>query len=238
MKKILVILLVLLVTGCGTKQNFNFVINDDKSIDISMLVSYDNEFIDAFLNEKNNTDKTYSDDERWKALEEELGISELESYYTYEKFEEGDYKGFKFITKIDNIENVTGDDANFEIADTYSILDFKIFKKEENTYIANFKYSGINIRDDFENDTKFIVTLPVVPNSSNATSISEDKKTLTWNLVTPDDGEIKFSFDFENEKTVVEEKNNNILLIGVGVAVVAVIVAVVIVLKFRKKEEF
>ena len=238
MKKMFIVSLILiLLSGCGVKNNVFMTINEDKSLNLVVLEAYDNETIDGALKEENNKDKTYTDEERWEFLDERLKskIKDL-PLATAEKYENGDYKGYKFIIDIANIDEITGDGVNFNLDNILQVPTSKIFKKEDNEYISQIHFTGIDIIENVNYDLSFSVTLPFEPLSHNATTVSDDKKTLTWNLVSTTDKDIKFSFNFPGEE-VVEEKNNNKLIIGISVSAVVSVIVVLVILKFRKKEE-
>lgn len=78
-----------------------------------------------------------------------------------------------------------------------------------------------------EMEFKFTAILPVKPLSSNATSVSEDGKTLTWNLLTNTNSEIKYSFELLN-------MTNLYILIGGG-AVLLVFIIVMFIAIIKKK---
>lgn len=77
-------------------------------------------------------------------------------------------------------------------------------------------------------DLKFSVTLPSEAISNNATEVSEDKKTLTWDLTKTED--IEFSFKATNSIM-------NYILIGGGIVLaLAIIIIIVVVSRNNKKK--
>ena len=242
MKKIILLLLLLLLTGCGMQKSTRFIIHDDKSMDVVIIECYDDEIIDNTMNEENNADKTYSDEERWQFIEENYSYFNSLDGVIYEKYEKDDYKGYKLNIKIDNIDNITGDETNFNLDNDYDILNYKVFKKDGNKYVASIDYSGFSINEDMDYNLEFNVTLPVIPISHNAMSVSEDEKTLTWNLVTSKDGKINFEFILEDDMEIEEvEKKENIknafVYIICAVILVILILIVILILKFKKKKD-
>lgn len=237
MKKVIIILSILLLTGCGVQDKTSMIINEDKSINIEVLKAIDNELIDNAINQNDETDKTYTDEERWKYLDDSI-VEQMKEYpnINYEKYENEEYKGYKFIVKINNIDDVTSDDASYDISDLINDTT-KLFKKEDNKYISKIEYTGVGVIEGVDYDLSFTITLPNEPLSHNADKVSEDKKTLTWDLLNSNDGEINFEFSFDKEENKNEKKDNKILIIGITVGIVAII-SLVIILKYRKKEEF
>ena len=227
----------MLFTGCGIKQDISMTINNDKSLNLEIIKVADNELIDKAINEENNTDKTYTDQERWAYIESEYLEQINTTGFKFEKYESGEYKGYKFYIKIDNIDDITDDEASFDIDNNLGIQSSKVFKKEKNKYVSKIYFTNVELFEGEETEMLFSVTLPVEPISHNATSVSEDKKTLTWNLVSSTDKEIKFEFSFPNEQ-VEDSKNKNKLIIGIVASIIILIIIVLIILKIRKKEEF
>ena len=242
MKKLIIIMTILLLTGCGVKEKANLIISSDKNVEFQLLEAYNNELIDAYLNDINETNKTYSDSERWQCLEDEYSnVIEQDPEIILEKYEVDDYKGYRIIKNIGNIDSITGDDAGLDISEDLNIANNKIFVKEGNKYISKLHFTKISINEGVDYDLTFSVTLPVEPISHNAHKVSEDKKTLIWNLVSTKDIEINFEFEFSEEKKAEENKiinSKNNLIIIVGISVLAIVAIVIFILKRKNKEEF
>lgn len=239
MKKVIIILSILLLAGCGVQDKTSMTINEDKSINIEVLKAADNDFIDQAINEKYESDKTYTDEERWKYIDDTIneGMKDYPNVL-YEKYENGEYKGYKFIVKINNIDDVTADDAKFNISDFLYAESSKLFQKNEDTYLSKIYYIGFQVLEEADYDFSFTLTLPNEPISHNADMVSEDKKTLTWDLLKPNDGEIKFEFTFDdNKKEEVEEENNIILIISSIVGIIVLLVIIIVIFKKQKKVE-
>jgi hypothetical protein len=73
---------------------------------------------------------------------------------------------------------------------------------------------------------KYTVTLPYKPSSDNASAISDDGKTLTWDLLAQGNNTIKFTFDIYNLTVVY---------IGVGVIALLLIGLIILIIKLKKK---
>ena len=81
-KVLIVLVSVMLLDGCGVKVEYNAKINNDNSMEFSVLAAYDNEMIDAMMsNDSSINDNTgldssygvtdssqtpsYTDEDRW-----------------------------------------------------------------------------------------------------------------------------------------------------------------------------
>lgn len=224
-KKIFALLMIVLtICGCSMKSEYDMVINKDKSMDFTIIEAFDNELIDAMISMQNGSEeqKEYTDEERWAMLDgfemsEEEGTVNPEEYgFKLERYSEGEYKGFKYTKKISNIDDISGATANFKLDEFEKISDSVVFVKNENKYKASFA------KPSEETDTQgydvgvemiFKVTLPNTPISHNATTVSEDGKTLTWNLM--EEGTNDIEFEFSLEETKGNASDNKLIYIGV-----------------------
>ena len=82
-----------------------------------------------------------------------------------------------------------------------------------------------SMTDSFE--LKYTVTLPAKAKTNNATEVSKDGKTLTWNLKYGEKNKVEYTFDLGNNSNVV-------MYVGIGVAALVVVGAVVLVLTKKK----
>ena len=250
-KVLIVLVSVMLLGGCGVKVEYNAKINNDNSMEFSVLAAYDNEMIDAMMsNDSSINDNTgldssygvtdssqtpsYTDEDRWNFLEEafssgEMPITDNESA---ERYEDGEYKGYKATIKVDDIDDVTGDKATFNLSDSSTIANSVIFVKKNGNYEANIgidnstgstysQYTSYGMNFDF----KFVVELPTKAGDNNATSVSEDGKTLTWDLANFTGDSIQF----------VYKPSNMMIYIIIG-AIVLVVIALILVFILGKKK--
>ncbi len=247
-KLLLVLCTMFLLTGCSLKQEYNIDITNDKKVSIGYTVGMDDQLIDLFLSQSADSDEEteYTDTDRWNYLTESMIDENSKSGYTYEKYEKDDLKGFKFkFTKVD-ISEVTktekvdrfyldgGDSASS--TDSQDVLEeiskSPLFILDGKTYKSNMAYKvsdQIATSEDYFDllDMKIVITLPAKAISNNATTVSEDGKTLTWDLAKIKDENIDFEFKFAD--------NNMILIIGGAVAVV-VVICVLFFAVFKKKK--
>ncbi len=170
---------------------------------------------------------------------------------TSNKYELQVSKKFANIDDVSSNEDVT---YNLDISNSEDTEENPQFFKIEKGFLEN-KYtlhivndeqtsddsdSSFNIgNDSFDPsilssmvDINFQLTLPNKSISNNATSISNDKKTLTWDLVSDENKDISVTFALPNE-------NKNLIIyggIGIGILLVLIIIIVVI-KKMRKKNK-
>ena len=151
--------------------------------------------------------------------------------------------------KFDNIDDVSSnEDVIFNVNENFD----KFFKMEkgflDNKYTLhmvndsqNIDNNDSDIKLDTENfdlstlsnmiDMTFQITLPNESISNNATSISNDKKTLTWDLVTNENKEISVTFALPNE-------NKNLIIYGgIGLGVLLILIILIIVISKNKKKK-
>ena len=274
MKKKLILLCLggFLLCGCEMKEEIEVSINDDKSMDIEVIMGFDDELIDTMMSMAENeeeiptTDNTkedeileddtteedeeikeYTDEERQQYLRENMNFegtdtTELESKgFTVEEFQDEKYTGYKLTGKIDNIDNLIGS-PDFNLDEITQINDKKIFVKEGSVYKGKIE---VGDPTDMEGETdstnsvnliyNFTLNLPNKVKTSNATTVSEDGKTLTWNLSSGNISTIEFEFEFPSIFTFL--KDNMLLTAGIVVVVVLLIVGTItIILKKSNKK--
>ncbi len=231
MKKIVFVLL-LLLTGCSLNHEMNLVINDNKQVNFSVLEVYDDELIDLAINDGEESSKEYTDEERWNFLEEKLNESKEQiEGFEISKYEDEKFMGYKYTISIDSIDSITSDDASYDIQKYNEISSSKLFKEENGIYTSKIYSSDVDQGEDLEYNLVFSVTLPQAPISHNANSVSEDGKTLTWNL--KEAGNIEFQFRFDNE---VNTNSNNNLIIGIVTVVLTGCIVFITILIIRKKQ--
>ncbi|MBE6138462.1 MAG: hypothetical protein E7173_01800 [Firmicutes bacterium] len=218
MKKIkpLVLLcaVVALLSGCSLKYEYNVTIKPDKSMDFSIIMAMDEELIDGMLSMQSQTGEQtkHTDEERWEMLEEaateDTATEDTDPAnfgFTTEKYRKDQYYGYKYNKKISNIDDISGTQANFKLEEFQNISDKTVFVKNGNVYKANLVLTSEEQSESTEGydigiDMLFVITLPNKPISHNATSVSEDGKTLTWNLLKESSKDIEFEFSL-NEST-------------------------------------
>lgn len=250
--KLLVVALVaaLFATGCGMKMNLDVVIDKDKNMNFSVIMAMDNELIDSMLSMTQDGSSTPTEKERWAYVEDAFkdSLNDTDSNIKPEKYEKGEFKGYKISAPAGKIDLFTKESASTRVnlADMMGgslSLDqsLALFTKDGNKYVSNLTFDGTgneslaqmnqysSSMDLFE--MNFVVTLPVKAESNNADKV--DGKTLTWDL-SKGSKDIKFAFDFDAKDS---DDNKMLYIIGGCVAAlgVAAVVAVVIITNKKKK---
>ncbi len=214
-----VLLIMLLLTGC-VRVNLGITVKQDGTIDMSMLTAVSDsmkdligEYADSIFDNANILGENTED----------------ENYKVYPYAEDG-YTGY-IISKTDMTEEDLKDTVmTLTKQGSKYILDLNLNSKEllGNQYLSMVKSSGGSI--------EVTITLPNRAISSNATSVSRDGKTLTWDLT-----------EFKEEKVHVEYRIVSTLLRVVTIVVLVLICLIALALiyfcimaikKHKKTETF
>ena len=224
-------LILFLTSGCEMVATYETTITKDKQVNQKIVLAVDNEMLENLLSMQNpNSNQEFTEEEKRERLDEMLD-EENQDYegYTKERYETTDLKGYAFTKNLGNIENLTGDTINFSLEDepTENII---MFTKKGNNYFTEFEAGEPFDTDDTDQynidyTVEYIVTLPTKAINHNATTISEDGKTLTWDLTTPI-STISYEFAFAN---------NTILYIIIGGVAVVILLGIGIFLYFSLK---
>ena len=285
----LILLLALVVSGCGVKRDVKLTINNDKSLNFEVIVQTDNEAIDKALNEENDepaskdenndenetdtsdttednqvepteptTDETTQDDqnsedtsdeenetvehtdsERWEYIEnyfDKENKSLAENGFTINRHEDGEYKGFVYTIKVDNIDDLTGDIPTFSLSDLANLKDSVLFTKSDDKYVLNITLEKIEdevlagaLDEEIDFETKFEVTLPTAPEKNNATVVSTDGKTLTWQTDQNESLAINLEFGFAKPFNIMDYYYYIVIAVGV--------ILIIFALLFTKKKK-
>ena len=225
-------LILFLTSGCEMVATYETTITKDKQVNQKIVLAVDNEMLENLLSMQNpNSNQEFTEEEKWEMLDEMLD-EENQDYegYTKERYETTDLKGYAFTKNLGNIENLTGDTINFSLEDepTENII---MFTKKGNNYFTEFEAGEPFDTDDTDQynidyTVEYIVTLPTKAINHNATTISEDGKTLTWDLTTPINT-ISYEFAFAN---------NTILYIIIGGVAVVILLGIGIFLYLKRRK--
>ena len=223
MKKIVSLALLLLtamflLTGCVRFRT---------TISVSSTGQVDVEMIYAILNEYGGS------------IMDEEEIAEYEAKgYECEPYAEDGYTGFRLIKK-------DAGDASGELADSVMDSDVSITKKGS-TYVLDIPFDTAGENDNITSLNEYgsyiisgggfaeiVIVLPTKPVSSNATSVSEDGKTLTWDLLNMGDRS-----SIHVEYSIGSVIGLWALRIAIGLAILAALaVAAVLIAKAIKKKK-
>ena len=186
-----------------------------------------------------STDETfevteYTDEQKWEFVDtlfvSEDGSSPESLGFTGERYQEEDYKGYTYTKNVGDIDSITADDASFNLTSDYlEISESKLFAKNGDNYVSKITFTPAEETEGYqiESNITFTVTLPNKPISHNADSVSEDGKTLTWELTTNSQETIDFEFNFSSFPLIP-------VIIGAAALLIIIIVVIVIVAKSKK----
>ena len=236
MKKFICLIVVLLLTsGCAVKEEFNITINDDETVVITGIAAFDDEFIDNVMLDEIDLATGYTDEQRWEAIDTMYNESEdnPEDYgYVKEHYSDDTYKGLRFSKTFSNVSSLVSEDANQNLQEVLTTEDLKIFTYSGGVYSLKIYIDSESDYSSEENseysdyiDALFVVRLPNKPENHNATSVSEDGRTLTWDLTKTNE----ITLDFK-----INPIPWNSILIGggIGIALVFLLMA----LSYMKKK--
>lgn len=209
-----------------------------------------------------DTQKTeLTDEQRWAFVDEQLG--KVDESVEKKKYDKEGFYGYVLTTNAGKIEDLSADSASerYNLAESessnsdssdgnlVSAMKGKVLfvKTGDNKYKSNMTYKmDSSSKSSFDSaeqmgaifDMTISVTLPTKPISNNATSVSEDGKTLTWDLTKVEDIDFEFTFDGAKADTKSsssdEKKTNMFIYIGIGGVCLVAVIVVIIVLTGKK----
>ena len=163
------------------------------------------EYLDMYLNSDEFNEEEFFSEESRQELENE-------GYTVETNLDKENYTYTIAISQLfDSIEPLsTTNDLTVNLEDVFNgTTDHLFFQHTTNdTYVAHFTFEPTtdteqNIEIDFSEYITFdyTVQLPNKAISNNATLVSNDGKTLTWNLDLTQDTDIQYEFSFNSEET-------------------------------------
>lgn len=235
MKKIglifMVIAMSLAMTGC-MRTRVTLEIKEDGAAEVSMLYAISDELMEyaGGGTEEGETESDYFADTLNEMTEEG---------WTNEAYAEDGYTGYVFTkggVAIDDIatyitdaeDSLEADSGNFSLTkegDNY-LLNWHLFSDDELDEYSSYATYFENM-DGF---MEFVLVLPKAAVNSNADEVSEDGKTLTWNLLTMDPEE-GISVEFALPKTM-----NMIPILTCVLVVIILIVICILYFSCKKKK--
>jgi len=230
----------LLLTGCTMKTHINLDIAKDGKVTATMLTAYDDEMIDGMLSMQSGdttseTPAEHTDEERW-AFVDSSEQSEAYKDYKKEKYEKDGLKGYTYTKVLGKIEDLvaTGD----EKAEMDKLAEgSKIFTKEGNTYklvIEPGEDMDTESAKQYESmgavfDLKFVVKLPAKAKTHNATEVSKDGLTYTWDLLKAKDIKLEFEMPGEGGLSLP-------FIIGIACGIVLAVIITCVAVALKKKK--
>ncbi len=215
------------LTGC-MRFNTTVKIKSNGKADVTMLYAISTEFSKEDLSGY----MTMPEEEMQKMLDEGWECNE---------YSQDNYLGYEFVKRDVELQelsesfNDAGDGSTIN-ADDFKIskkglnyaIDWKVFEDEDMSDISSYK----NYFDMAGGYMTFTMELPFKPASSNATTVSEDGKTLTWDLLELGEGQtIHVEFSVINIRMILFY-----MAIVVSTLIIIVIIVIVILLNKKKKQ--
>ena len=195
-KLFIIILLSLFLVGCSVQNETTITISEDKKVNFSTLIAFDKDLLSS-LSGLNAINSEVTVDEY---IKNNMKDNYLDGFKK-EEYAKDDLVGNVYSYDVNNIDSIT-DTQKVTIDINDSIINKKLFYKDEDAYVADFNYDLSNI-DNFEDvkfNNVFIVNLPSSVISSNADEVYNNGKTLKWNISNGEVKNIKFTFTFRGNK--------------------------------------
>lgn len=250
MKKITKILsimsLLFFVTGC---YNYNAKMNikDDKSMNFTIIETIDTSYEEEEI--KNQEGEVDVDIDYGQEMYKEAKTALAPRGYNVEEYmdpENSNLKGIKITKDFKNIDDISKEGEAIRV-DIYGIteddFDDKTFFTVKkgilfNEYTATLVFgneettSSIEGFSDISNSfkAKYEVVLPTKVISSNATNISEDKKSLEWVLATDKINTVKYTFKLAEKKDLI------MAFASIALIVLLIIIAIVVAINNKKRK--
>src|SRR5574344_2548783 len=262
MKKTLLLLLIAttFLTGC-VRENINMSIDKNKKMDLTIILARDMSYTDSKLDESRKLefekigfkvedykDDTYVGIKLTKSINsidsnskennitfnlEKIVIEKIETsqLFTNKKNLFGDTYTAKFIYDSNSLSYfedmfIVEEDVDKDSEEPVMESDTDIDLNNENEDLSDINKYLSNY------DLKYIVTLPVVPITNDATTVSDDGKTLTWDLTQSEKTNINYSFEIKNM--------TNLYIIGGsvigGLMIILLIISVLVQNSKRRKD--
>ena len=193
-KYLIVALFLILLTGCSS-YDMSMSINKNKSMDLSInIVSTSKEEISKYVD----------------SLKEKYEVND----FKVEEFTRDNNYGIRITKHYDNIDNNSFAERTdkFDLLYLYNndydkSIETKIFNVDKgfvsNRYAASFFVDLTNKDIDLSNTkVTFADYLPKGNVSNNASSVSEDGNTLTWNITNKGRTDIEFVFELGSYDTI------------------------------------
>ena len=214
MKKVLslvaiVAILLVALTGC---VNVNYEVELEKNGSANVSYTYE-------------VDKQYLEDAEYEKMKERA----TSEGYSIEEYTTEENQGFKASKHFDNasdvsLEKVFGSDY-IKDSDANKI---KVEKQGFDKVIS--QDAKLDLSTITKSITvKYTIKLPAAAQSNNANEVSEDGKTLTWNLISSEENSVQYSTTVKGFPVIP------VVIAVVAIVVVACIVAVV--LKSKKTDK-
>ena len=216
---VILAMMVFCFTGCVRFRTSMSIRNNGKA-DLAVIYAFQEDVYDEDVEDQFDDVIDAFEDEGWKA----------------EKYKKGDYKGYQFTmanANVKDFEEIFNSDA---FTEELELGEFELTKKGseytiewDTNVIDDTEEVGMTSSDLAETGgfMEVVIQLPSPAKDENATKVSKDKKTLTWDLLEED--EVELTFSLVNVGLIIA------IVAIVCVLFVAAIVVVLIILLKKKK---
>ena len=209
-----VLLALVIMAGCSMKELISVNITKDGKASMEVVMAYGDETIDQLMAmSASGESKTFTDEERWAYLESGSTDQTYDEKFTTERYEEEGYKGFKLVAKDLSISDLVYESGDSEVNANNIASEGKLFTKNGNEYTMEFTGSDSDSSSTITSGSgdeivmKISITLPAPAKSNNATEVSEDKLTYTWDLLKAESAKLVFELDEVKEEKAADTKS-------------------------------
>ena len=217
-------ILLVSLTGCAN-VNYEITLQKDGSGEISYIMGYDKNFL--------NSMQVSIDDLKSNNSLEQTKQEATQQGYTVEEYEDENTYGFKAYKHVSNIQ------SEFKMMEDSSQSDAIQYEKSllKTTFSQDAKLDLSNVAGDEEEDAlttavlgqmkiSYKIILPFKVGDNNATTVSEDGKTIEWILKAGQTNEIRF----------IAQQDNTIIIVGAIVAILVVILVIIMMSSKKSKK--
>lgn len=223
LKLICLIIMTLFLVGWKGNEKYEIKIDKNETVSINYILGYDKDYYDILFENMGLTE--YDDEILWNFIESannHLDMDPRDNGYVLERYDDGTYKGLSYNKTYDNILPLVDNNASIS-GDILTTEYLKLFTYKNNTYNLNLRL--VKSDTSAPMTATFVVSLPNKPESHNATTVSQDGRTLTWDLYETSSIDLSFKIN--------PIPWNSILIGGgIGIALVFLLMA----LSYMKKK--
>ena len=218
---IILVMTVFCFTGCLRFRTTMSIRNNGKA-DLAIIYAFQQDLIGEDFEDEFEDVVDAFEDEGWTA----------------DDYKKGDYRGYLFTmtnVRVNDFEEIFNSDA----FDKLGLGEFELTKKSSTYTIewhtdasSDVEEEGVSASDlsAFGGFMEVVIELPSPAKDENATNVSRDGKTLTWNLFEEDD--IEVTFTLVNVGLIIA-----VIVIFVVLIAAAAVVVILLVLKKKKTED-
>ncbi len=227
---ILMLFCITCLSGC-MRFNTTVKVKSNGKVDVTMLYAVSNQL---------SEDETYG----FSGISEQEVEKMKEDGWECIEYAQDDYTGYQFVKKNINIEELDdsmtepmeGEGEADEVIDpedikvhrkglTY-IIDWKILEEDQLSELSIYK----PYFEMLDGSMTFTIELPSRPKNSNATYVSEDGRTLTWNLLELESGVMHIEFRLFNWAILLTA-------MSVIMSIVIIVIAIIVVVSANNKKK-